>query len=254
MFAVNIISRLNTLIKPTPRINKNGKGIISFIDVGSIGQLPSPWLDNANIIKHVLKFEPQDKFVNEDNITGLDYALWKEKTIREFYIFKGFNSTGSSLFKQNIEYVKENYDDLIKRGPRKLALSWFERSELIKTLNIECEMLDNILTRFEEPFDFLKIDAQGAEYEILKGSSKFLQNDCLGLHLELFNIPLYKGIKLLPEVEKFVKKFGFSLALKMASHGTFDSQHDCIFLKENVEPKNQNKLNTIKETYKIKHN
>jgi hypothetical protein len=77
----------------------------------------------------------------------------------------------------------------------------------------------------------LKIDAQGAEYPILKGAEKLLSGSCIGLHLELFVIPLYKGIKLLDEVKGYLRGFGFELLKKFPAHGSFDSQHDCLFLK-----------------------
>ena len=86
------------------------------------------------------------------------------------------------------------------------------------------------------PFTFMKIDAQGAEYNILKGSQAFLSGSCIGLHLELFVLPLYEDIALLDEVEKYLMEFGFRLVKKFSAHGSFDSQHDCLFLKEQGDP------------------
>jgi len=81
----------------------------------------------------------------------------------------------------------------------------------------------------------MKIDAQGAEYNILKGASNFLINS-IGLHLELFTLPLYKGIKLMNEVEEYLSDFDFELVKKLPPHGTFDSQNDCVFLKKKEHP------------------
>ena len=97
-------------------------------------------------------------------------------------------------------------------------------------------------------FHFLKIDAQGAEYEILEGAQKFLDEDCLGLHLELFTIPLYKGIRLLPQVEDYLSGLGFELVKKFPAHGSFDSQNDCVFLKKQA---NNRIVDIIRETYDI---
>ena len=102
---------------------------------------------------------------------------------------------------------------------------------------IACRKLDDVLQELRHPFPyhFLKIDAQGAEYEILRGSENFLKDACLGLHLELFVLPMYKGIKLLPEVVEYLDPLSFELVKKFPAHGSFESQHDCVFLKRGNE-------------------
>ena len=95
-------------------------------------------------------------------------ACWESDETLPFYIYKGFNATGSSLFKQNFEYVRNNYDDLKRRGPQYLAETWFDRSQLVNTIELKCRTIDNILRNEfpSTPFHFMKIDAQGAEYNI----------------------------------------------------------------------------------------
>lgn len=218
------------------KINLKGQGIVNLIDVGSVGKLPSPWEENSKYIKNLLKFEPRDPNEEHPNIISVDTALWSENCKKEFYIYKGSGGTGSSLFKQNYEYVKQNFEHLCNQGDEKLAKSWFERSQLEKVKTIEVRTLDSVLDEIAPsfPYHFLKIDAQGAEYQILKGAEQFLKRDCLGLQLELFVIPLYKDIKLLPEVEKYLNQLGFEMVKKFPPHGSFDSQHDCVFLKKEL--------------------
>lgn len=233
-------------------INKNNAGKINFIDIGAIGNLPSPWYKNANHIKKILRFEPQDEAVVDEHEITVDKVVWSTDEKRPFYIYKGNNSHGASLFEQNFEYVNENFEHLKNLGPKRLAETWHKRSELITTEEIDCRSLDNVLNDLDLPytFDFCKVDAQGAEYDILMGATKYLREHCLGLHLELFNIPLYKGIKLLPEVEDYLKSFGFSLYKKMPFHGSFNSQNDCIFLKDEVPEDKKDIIALIKEIYK----
>ena len=214
-------------------LNHKNKGKINFIDVGSVGDLPEPWFSNASKIKFVLNFEPSKSIRKEVNSMTYNTAVWEHETTLPFYIYKGFKGTGSSLFKQNYKFVEDNFTELKEKGPKKLADSWFERSKLVKTFKIKCRTIDAILKEefLDAEFHFMKIDAQGAEYNILKGAEKFLEK-CSGLHLELFTIPLYEDIVLLDEVVEYLSKFDFYLAKKYPTHGTFNSQYDCLFLKK----------------------
>lgn len=219
-------------------INYNGQGIVNFIDVGSVGGLPVLWKKNANLVKFLLNFEPNEFASRGVDTLTYNTAVWDKDEILPFYIYKGFNSTGSSLFKQNFEYVKKNFEILKLRGPADLAQTWFERSALLQTVELRCKALDGILE--EElpsvPFHFMKIDAQGAEFNILKGARALLNGSCVGLHLELFTLPLYVGIVLLDEVVEYLRGCGFRLIKKYPAHGTFDSQHDCLFIKDDSNP------------------
>jgi FkbM family methyltransferase len=225
--------------------------IVNLIDVGSAGTLPYPWRQNTDKILHLLKFEPRDNSKEKNPyIVSVDVALWSTNCERDFYIYKGHGGQGSSLFQQNYEYVQENFEKIRNRGPEDLANTWFERSQLDRVEQIRCRRLDDLLEELDHPFQyhFLKIDAQGAEYEILKGAERFLRESCIGLHLELFTLPLYKGIKLLPEVVEYLESYNFELVKKHPAHGSFDSQHDCVFLKKGVKGRI---VATIREIYEL---
>lgn len=234
-------------------INHRGSGVINLIDVGSMGKLPEPWASNLNYVRNILSFEPLEDTEIKGNIIKSSAALWYEKGPRPFYIYKGFKSSGSSLFQANIEYVNAHYAELRKAGPEMLAKTWYDRSELIRETEIECDTLDNVLEELPvtHRFDFLKIDAQGAEYEILRGAEKFLREDCLGLQLELFSIPLYKGIKLRSEVEALLSEFDFNLVKTFRPHGTFNSQNDCVYLKNTIQTGLDEKRRVLAEIYEL---
>lgn len=228
------LRRLPLRVRGRHRVNAGGRGVVGFIDVGSVGALPPPWDHHPYLIRRLLEFEPLDQRASDPNVMTLDVALWERDEERDFYVHE--TEHGSSLFPQNFAYVRENFDTLRRRGPSELADSWFDRSELKRIDRVSCRTLDGILEELDEPFEFLKIDAQGAEYQILKGAERFLEQQCIGLHLELFTIPLYTGISLLPEVTNWLADYDFSLAHKAPAHGTFQSQHDCLFLKPGNSP------------------
>jgi FkbM family methyltransferase len=223
--------------------------VVNLIDVGSAGDLPHPWRENADKILYLLKFEPRDEADDENPfIKTLDVALWEANEERDFYIGTGNANHGSSLFHQNHEYVVENFETIRHRGPKQLADTWLERSQIERIERVQCYRLDDVLQTLDSDvqYHFLKIDAQGAEYQILKGAEKFLKQSCQGLHLELFELPLYKNIVLLPDVVVYLEKMGFDLVKKFPAHGSFDSQHDCIFLKRGCEGQ---VMDTIKKIY-----
>jgi FkbM family methyltransferase len=229
-------------------VNFRGKGVVNVIDVGSAGNLPFPWDINASKINNLLKFEPRDRPSKSPFIVTMDLALWERNCEKDFYIYRGFDGTGSSLFQQNYEYVADNFEVIRVQGPEHLANTWLERSQLDRIEKVSCRSLDDILEELGHPFPyhFLKIDAQGAEYEILRGAEHLLTSSCIGLCLELFVLPLYKGIKLLSEVVEYLERFGFKLIKKYPAHGSFDSQHDCLFLKTGT---NSQVGNVIREIY-----
>ncbi len=204
--------------------------VVNYIDIGSAGGLPPPWSENEDLLYHQLRFEPREAPARNTNIVSLDSALWSSEDERDFYNFSG-GGMGSSLFEQNYAFVREHFESLRHLGDPALAESWLARSTLVNTQRVNCRTLDGILAQQPVHYDFLKIDAQGAEYEILKGAASFLADDCQGLHLELFVIPLYKGIRLLPEVQELLSDAGFDLVKKFPAHGSFASQHDCLFIK-----------------------
>ena len=170
--------------------NFRDQGKINVIDVGALGWLPFPWNNwrNSSRIKHLLRFEPQESNRTHKNITTIDTALWSEDCQRDFFIFSD-QGGGASLFQQNYTYVREHFDTLKLRGSQWKARTWFERSQLKEIRTIQCHALDNVLKGLDQKiaYHFLKIDAQGAEYEILLGAENLLRSSCLGIQLELLD-------------------------------------------------------------------
>jgi FkbM family methyltransferase len=242
-----IARRVQRVLHNPKQINQWGRGSINIIDVGAVGELFAPWDRHAFRIRHLLKFEPRSSSVPQPNVTSYDAALWKANEIRTFYVYKGRKGSGSSLFEQNIEYVRKNFETLRQRGRKDLAESWFERGVLDHTEEMPCRTLDSVLAELPaRPYHLLKIDAQGAEHPILQGAETLLKTSCLALHLELFTLPLYKGITLLPDVVNFLKPYGFELVKQEPTMSTFDAAQDCLFLKTGV---NNSLTRTIRHVY-----
>lgn len=126
-----------------PYIPKEGR---QAIDIGSA---TGNWTHVlANRFKYVIAIDPVQRiplFQDYDNITFIQAALWSEKCQREFSIGPDLNHT-STVFTEG------NFVNYAKPTERKL---------------IKCTTLDSLLL---VP-DFIKIDTEGAEVEILKGAA-----------------------------------------------------------------------------------
>lgn len=89
-------------------------------------------------------------------------------------------------------------------------------SEVIKTMEerqVEIVNLDHIFQERDlslpPPPDFLSIDTQGSEYEILQGAKEILKSNVLALVLEVEFHPMYQGQKLFGDVTKLLSTQGF---------------------------------------------
>jgi hypothetical protein len=190
------------------------------------------------ILKIYYELNRETAVKSQKKVLSLDIGLWSSNCTKKLYIYKGRGGSGSSLFEQNTDFVRKKYKKLGSRGDKELAETWFERSSLIKTRIIKCYSLDYLIfNKFKNkvPYGLLKVDSQGAEYNILKGSERLLNSTLIALYLELFNIPIYKNITPKNEVVKYLKGFSFNLIKEFPYHGSFNSQQDCLFLKSNID-------------------
>lgn len=91
-------------------------------------------------------------------------------------------------------------------------------SQAAKTMERRClnaVSMDSIFERKDislPPPDFLSIDTQGAEYEILQGAKEALKSDVLALVIETEFHPIYKDQKLFGDLTKLLSDYGFDFA------------------------------------------
>ncbi len=204
---------------------------MNVIDVGSSGGMPLPWREQVHRIKHLLNFEPMEESSTTGTVMTIGAALWRVAEERLLYMYRGAGS--ASLFRQDEDFVRANYDELRRRGPRHLADTWFDRAQLVETQMIHTTTLDAVLASLGNgvTYHFLKLDAQGADLAILEGGEGFVGTDCLGIQLEAFTTPLLRGIPLIADIDADLARRGFERAWTSRAHGTFDSQHDVLYLR-----------------------
>ena len=106
------------------------------------------------------------------------------------------------------------------------------------TVTLKTQTLDNIFTAENIPkVDFIKLDVQGYEVEILKGFTKYMPTvDAIFIEVSLLDI--HKGVPLFRDVVEFMYGFGFVAydICSVSARRPLDMamwQTDLIFVKEN---------------------
>jgi FkbM family methyltransferase len=100
--------------------------------------------------------------------------------------------------------------------PNETFLSRFaglqELAGLDFSLEIETTTLDQFCkTENITEIDFLQIDVQGADLDVLQGAVNLLSRSVLGIQIEVEFSPLYTKQPLFRDIDHYLDKFGFSL-------------------------------------------
>ncbi|WP_228853134.1 FkbM family methyltransferase [Aegicerativicinus sediminis] len=116
-------------------------------------------------------------------------------------------------------------------------LSTESKSKFVALEGIEVKKLDDFLPEISGKNNnvFLKLDVQGYEDRVLKGSSKSLDK-IIGIQIEMSLVPMYSGEVLFIEMTEKLQSLGFKL--QSLENGFYDRdsgqllQVDGIFFKE----------------------
>jgi FkbM family methyltransferase len=173
---------------------------LRIVDIGASGGLHRRW---PALTRHVeaIMFEP-DAGASEDLRTNsssktvvLGCALAEAPGPVDFYRCR----------KQQVSSVYAPDLELLTRYP------YPERFSLVEKISMNADTLDHQLQQAGvEAVDFIKLDTQGCELSILRGSLNSLAT-VIGLEVEVEFVPLYKGQPLFGEVDSFARSLDFSL-------------------------------------------
>ena len=136
--------------------------------------------------------------LKETNEYVISNGLWSEKTKKKIYIL-GKRLGSSSMYEPdpglfNLHKIKEKN---------------FQNYEVTDMIDVECKTLSQSLNEIHiNKLDYLKIDTQGAELEILKGIGSFKP---LLIKLESHVFSMYKNVPSWNELIDYVYKLGYVL-------------------------------------------
>jgi FkbM family methyltransferase len=177
-------------------------------------------------------------------------ALGKSSEERTLYVTHA--PMCSSLYQPN--------EALLKRFAGLQELSGLDFSISIETTTLDqCCRAENI-----EGIDFLQIDVQGADLDVLQGAINLLSRSVLGVQIEVEFSPLYQKQPLFRDIDQHLDKFGFSLFDLLLTRLTRARSPirslfregqllwgDAIYMRDLINEERQSALKTPKQILKL---
>ena len=182
---------MNTIVELLVRMKNRGIDPTGFLDVGAhIGET-NQIIRAIYPGKRVVSFEANPHCENELKNIGAEYLICllgreKREYAKLFMNPDNPTSTGVSIYKENSNF--------------------FERAT---TLEIPMYRLDSLVPA-EANFDFLKIDVQGAEIEVLEGTTRLIPS-IKWIFLEVSFINYNEGAPLFDEVYMYLRNLGYRI-------------------------------------------
>ncbi len=184
--------------------NELKKEKIICVDIGARWGIAEPWIHFGDIV-NIIGFEPDETECKKLNaqirekdmlIKYLPTALLDGKKDVTLNITK---SPGcSSLLKPNRKILNQFPD--------------FERFNIVNKIQLNTNSLDSVLEENRiENIDFIKVDTQGTELNILQGSEQVLSKDVFGIAVEVEFAQLYEDQPLFADVDEYLREKGFTL-------------------------------------------
>ena len=156
-----------------------------IFDIGAnIGQY-AMLLRKLGYKNKIVSFEPMKKEFKILKNKSVTDSLWEIKNYAigdvntENFINISGNSVSSSMHKMKPKHVQVQ-----------------KKSRYIGREKITIKKIDSFIHNYSEKYDniFMKIDTQGNEYNVIKGSSDLL-NEIIGIQMEMSITPLYENEK-----------------------------------------------------------
>jgi len=177
-------------------INKYDMTVHDIIHVGGHFGAEASMYNKLFPDSHVMFFEPhpytyeilKTNIDSYPQMIAVNTALGSRKGVMQMFVETANQGQSNSLLKPKHHAVQ--YPNIIFND----------------TIDVEVDILDAFI--FDDTFNFMSIDVQGFELEVLKGAVNTLKNINY-IITEVNNKELYEGCCMIEELDGFLKKFGF---------------------------------------------
>ena len=172
------------------------RGLITLCDIGAAGEIEPRWKPFSKNLQYI-GFEPDKRS--------------RERILNQAYLFKSYEILPHALSdvdkprnlnlcrKPQVSSLYKPNRDFLDRFPDS------ERFDVMQVERVDCVTLDKLNLA---NIDFLKLDIEGAENDVIKGAQTTL-NLVLGLELEVEFIEIYSGQGLFGDICNELSSHGF---------------------------------------------
>lgn len=169
---------------------------IVLYDIGARGGLQSKWNTFSDCLS-VYAFEPDEKeemsnYNKLDDLTEINRLVSDEVKNVDFNVFRDEGS--SSIYHNDKKYL----DDYCPESKNDL--------EVLKTVSLPCTTIDKVVLNGGSIPDFMKIDVEGAAYEVCKGATNSL-SQIIGIEAEVEFSNRYTNSKRFSELEMLLRDY-----------------------------------------------
>ncbi|MBA3680096.1 MAG: FkbM family methyltransferase [Bacteroidetes bacterium] len=139
------------------------------------------------------------------NFELINKGLYSSTGIYDLYLMA--NPSMSSMLKPDEKILDEYFNDITE------FKEWRKQLKIVDVKKVETTTIDAVIKEQNiKAIDYLKIDTQGTELEILKGAENSLRDKKINvIKTEFAFIPLYKDQPTFTEIDLYLKGFGYKL-------------------------------------------
>jgi FkbM family methyltransferase len=174
------------------------------MDVGARGGFEEHWKHYGEQVFQI-GFEPDVEECEKLNQQSLNrnqkfypVALGEKKENRTFAVCQWQGS--SSFYPANTQFVRRFTDENL------------EEMKVVKTIELETVPLDSFAEENGLDYiDFIKLDVEGSELDVLQGAINFLKSSVLGLSIEVLFHSCIRNQPTFSEIDIFLNSLGFRL-------------------------------------------
>lgn len=166
------------------------------VDVGALGGFNPRWTAFAPDCR-MIGFEPQEAKQEAAGRTTYPVALGRSREVRTLHITR--NPALSSFLP-----IQESW--------RRRSWVFNEMGDQVRTVALETIGLDDFVAENQIDYvDFVKIDTEGTELEVLTGAERLVNTSVLGIECEVFFHETHQGRCLFSDLDTFLRRHGFVL-------------------------------------------